>query len=285
MNRPSEPSQLLNHVGKQTDIDDSRLVPLVDLRPLIRRFQFNRSGSVAIDEVTGFTNVTISLSSLIGETFEDRYYGSVGIVPHMFYGKQCGLKFKLVVAGSSYVNVSFIPPNISNTTTGNARMQASVPVTSQTGYWYNLPAGNANPGMYPVNQQEFPSSWAFGNAQDQAVLGEYEFVIPNTTIFNFLGSSNKMAGNTTALSPEADLGHIIITFTGAANQILQYALFSAFTDESRFGFQVLAPTITLPRSGNNLCSPYSNTSSVNPVLTPTNKFIYFTNTSTAFNTS
>lgn len=285
MNRPSEPSQLLKHTGKQEDIDDSRLVPLVDLRPLIRRFQFNRSGSVVIDEVTGFVNLTIPLSSFIGETFEDRFGASVAIVPHMFYGKQCGLKFKLVVAGSSYVNVSFIPPNITANTTGLTRFQIAKPVTTQPGHWYNLPPGNINPGMYPVNQQEFPSTWAFANIQDQATMGEYEFIVPNTSIFNFLGASNKMASNTTVTSAEADLGSIIITFTGAANQNIQYALFSAFTDESRFGFQVLAPTITMPRSGNNLCSPYSNASSVNPLLTPTNKFLYFTNTLTSYNTS
>lgn len=283
MNKPSSPSSLLKHDGIQTELDDSRLVPLVDIRPLIRRFQFNSSGSVSIDPITRNKNITIPLASFIAETIDDIFKSSVGILPHLFYGKQCGLKFKLVVSGSSYVNVSFVPPNITSSSVSNRFTAASV-VPTQPGFWYNLPAGNLRPGMYPVNQQEFPSTWAFANVSDAAIMGEYEFIIPNTTIFNYLGSSSKMAGNSILTFPESDIGTLVITFTGAPNQIIEYALFSAFTDESRFGFQVLAPTVTLPTSGNNLCSPYSNSSLVNPVLTPTNPFLYYTNTLTTFNT-
>jgi hypothetical protein len=61
MNQPSDPAQLMRHTQDQVDIDDSRLVPLVDIRPLIRRFQYSRSGTVIIDATTGNTRLTIPI--------------------------------------------------------------------------------------------------------------------------------------------------------------------------------------------------------------------------------
>lgn len=281
MNKPSLPNELLKHTQVQKDIDDTRLVPLVDIRPLIRRNQFALSRTITIDPVTGFFNTALPLATLIGEAVDQQPRGSVGVVPGMFYGKQCGLKFKLVCTTTSLANIAFIPPNCSAFRNGVlSRIVASQPSPTTVGHWYNLPPGNVKPGLYPVPQIEFPQFWA---TNSDGPMAEFEFSIPNTSIYNFIGGPEKMTGGTQALLSIADLGTLLFTFSGKPGAIVEYCLYYSYTDETRLGFQVIAPVIALSTSSTTqYCSPYSDTTGSNPLFVPSPHF-YFTNTPTTFN--
>jgi hypothetical protein len=235
-----------------------------------------------MDPVLGFKTISLPLEVLIGEAYDGAFRGGVALLPHLFYGKQCGLKFKLVCQGVTYANISFVPPNSTISSVGLAKIFPAVPYPNTTdGFWYNLPAGNIRPGMYPVNQMEFPNNWVLNSS---AAMSEHEFSIPNVNIYNFIGGQDKMTNNAVGVQSAAgDMGTLIITFYGALDATAEYALFYAFTDETRMGFQVMAPTVVLPTSGVGYCTPYSTFSGANPsnIINPA---IYFTNLVTTYNT-
>lgn len=104
MNKPSIPLSLHKKEQPDTDIDDSRLIPLVDIRPLIRRNQYFTGGTLTIP-AAGVSQVVLSLDKLIGEAVDGGYRGSTSIIPGMFHGKQCGLKFKLIFTGLTHAEV------------------------------------------------------------------------------------------------------------------------------------------------------------------------------------
>jgi len=291
MNAPSKQSVLRSSNDVEKDIYSSRLTPLVDIRPLIRRNQFGFSGSVTI-AADGTANYALPLSSLICETTDSFYRGSVGLLPAMFYGKNPGLKFKLKVRETAAAAVSFVPPNC-NTDSASRLLntyyrKSSVdgPTSATPGFWSDFPSGIARPGLYPVPQVEFVNTWSISGSADSP-LGEVEFSIPNTTIFKFVGGGDKMntLSSTTLLMTTGDLGTLYFQFLGTPADVVQFVLYYSYTDETRLGFQVIAPLIQQPNASISSVlrkvTPYSITPGTLPPLA-LNPNIYFSNLNTIY---
>jgi len=160
----------------------------------------------------------------------------------MFYGYNGGIKYKLKIFGASSSAVRYIPPNIAYNPAVNAYVKTQ-PDVSQSGFWLE----RSLEGACPTVMTEL--STFSHNGGPLGTICQFEGVIPHNTIYNFLGSMEwvRDEGNdNTSLSPQNNLGHLYVDFnltTGAKVEVVAYA---AFTDETRFGFQVFAPVLDLP---------------------------------------
>lgn len=296
MNEPQDQKELLDRKGKEIEINAERLVPLVDIRPLIRRFQKGKSGFLTINPpspVTGPSSTisTISLFELITEGFDQFYRGSNGVIPAMFYGKHAGLKFKLKVSHGSVGNIYYSPPNAAVLGIGTVNPFMALTVADDNQSYFN----ELNESTFCLPFLELPTMTSVaGNSFYGSSV--YEFCIPNTTIFKFIGSSNKLnSGAFLNNNAVADLGNLIVNYIGAPGP-LTWTLYYAFTDESRLGFQTIAPIMQRPTFvgtpvNRYLTTPYSqytNTTSTPGVINPTSdpRFnsgaFYYSNLTTAF---
>jgi hypothetical protein len=273
MNRPSTQKNLLQHSMIDEDLDCSRLVPLTDIRPLIRRFQQGLDGSTTIP-ASGETKAVIPLSAMIAEAWDSYPRGSNGMLPAMFYGKNPGIKFKLKVATGDLKSVLFVAPNI-----------LSVP--GVTGYVSRTTVNNSNLGWseytnrFPLPLSEWPTVW---QVAEDGLVSEFEFVVPNTTILKFIGGTEKMFSgrnpDATVLA-SSDLGQLVFSFAGSEGAVVKWTLYYAFTDETRFGFQVIAPVIQRLTSTTTYVTPDSNSATTFPAVA-NNPYVYFSNLTTPY---
>jgi hypothetical protein len=288
MNLPSDQSSLLSHSSKVIDIDDSRLVPLVDIRPLIRRFQVGTGGTVAIVADSALNSVKISLASLICESFGSPR-GSNGLIPAMYYGSNPGLKFKLKISGGTLNNVQFVAPSMFVNGSGiSAAFYKTVPNFTNT-YGYSDLTGSGL-GTYPLPALEAPTYFYLGPSDPG--MNEYEFSIPNTSILKFIGGPEKMGTgfNFEPVSPCSDLGNLVLNFSGTTGLDISYSLYYAYTDETRFGYHTIAPTFSMSfvLVGTGSGQPYYNTPDGIPTTTvglppmTLNSFLYYSNLTTSY---
>jgi len=280
MNNPSDQQQLLSSNSNEKEIYSNRIPPLVDIRPLIRRMQCGWVGTVDTDTV-GTVNVNVDLSPLLVEAYDSFWRGSVEQIPAMFYGKHAGLKFKLKASPAAKILVTYVPPNIgvlpANSTVNNTLLRTYPDLT-----FINHFTDYNNNGAFPLPVVEFPVTWQNTPSSTQC---EYEFSIPNASLYKYIGGPTKM-GKTVVSNELAvgDLGYIVINTTGPPNTKVDLALYYAYTDESRLGFQVIAPIIRRLTQGtnNNLVTPFRNfLSTATPSVTP-NKFLYYSTLSTTY---
>jgi len=253
MNLPSGQESLLSSSSKDSLIDDSRLVPLVDVRPLIRRYQIADILELPV-LVQPIGSLSYDLTDIICESFDGYYRGSNGIVPAMFYGKSPGLKFKVKCTPSALTNISYIPPNAyadNGPTQGLRRTRQN---TNNAGWYsdFEPTSTTTDPrGVFPVPGVEFPVTWILNT--DSSVVSEYEFEIPFVSISKFIGGPEKFTPAptvpaTTITSPAADFGYLRFSYHVASTEETPPTLtiYYAFTDETRFGFQAIAPILKMP---------------------------------------
>jgi len=283
MNAPTDQRNILNNSEKETELYSNRLVPLIDVRPLIRRIQ---KGLVLemTNSATGSSCATVDLSPLIAENYDTYYRGSNGVIPAMFYGKNCGLKFKIKASPAARMTVQYVPPNVGVIPTNsgfNNVIYRTVPNPLLVDNFVDY----TSTATFPLPTQEFPTAWHSSGLSNQEL---FEFTIPNTSIYKFIGGPNKMLElpSSTVLSV-ADLGQLVISIVGDAAAKTQVAIYYGMTDESRLGFQVIAPTILRPVgtfgpiNGTLITPNQTATSSNTPTPTPTPK-MYFSTLTTAY---
>lgn len=233
MNEPQKDTTLGDYsTAINTDqTHQERLYSPIDVRPIIRRMY--QMPTLLVD--VGVTR--INLNTFVGERLLNGTGVSVPqLVSSMYYGKSLGLKIKLKVYGDLAANdltVMFVPPQV----TGNVTQQVLNSCVVSPRVEFAPDAGLNVPG-YPFPFIEM--------SQDRSGSSRvYEFVIPNTTFYKFMGGPEKFAIMEPVLSI-ADFGTLVIW----SKTSTQLTLFAGYTDESRLGFHSIAPVFSAVQRGN-----------------------------------
>lgn len=239
---------------------NTRLQPLVDVRPLIRRmYHLNTSNSIALAAYVP-ANIDIPITQIIGENGwnlnnPSTSHGTpMNIISRMYYGKTIGLKMRIsikplqVAAGSAQpfytTKVFFVPPQIYSSLEGSGvSARASTVSTGFTGFAFT--------NIYPLN-------YTGTNVSNMAGDYVHEFTIPNVNIFKFIGSPSKMiiSDSLSVVNyPEGDLGTLRLEIRSITASSLEIEYEVGCTDETRMGFHSIAPTIVRATNGTNYQTP------------------------------
>jgi hypothetical protein len=231
MNQPQDDNTLIksdnsiNYSPKHQE----RLYAPIDIRPLIRRMYQGETVTLPVG-ING-----IDLAKLIGERMlSTTDYTPLQLVNHMYYGKHVGLKIKLVCRSDSISTVSnslaiyYVPPQTNVDSSGGSIRKCGI---SPINRFSPTPVLSTSCG-YPV-----PFLECSNDTLEHVSI--YEFVIPNTSLYKFIGGPEKYTSgaNTLAIS---DIGNLIL-FNKAGVMVTMYY---SFTDESRLGFHTVAPIFT-----------------------------------------
>lgn len=238
----NEPQQQENDANGKIHLDtDTRMQPLVDIRPLIRRLY---PYSVTYPTLTNGNplGTVIPLERVIGESLLTNANPALSL-SKMYYGKHIGVKMRITVNILSHSGgfdahpylrskVFYLPPQM---------------YTQLTATGANAGASSAGlvTGGFQGNEQ-FPLVNTTHFINENNTRFSYEFTIPNLNVFKFVGGPRKMlntSGINTLPTVDSDLGNIYLLLTAGANETLELIIETAFTDETRMGFQVIAPSL------------------------------------------
>lgn len=239
MNEPQDQKELTENTQEENPVYEfsDRLVPYKNVREIVRRMYKSDAFLVDLEEGTG--SFVIPLSSIIGEfgnvnTLSSPLYA----VSSMYYGKHAGFKFKLKMKEAVAMTVRYIPQNFF-VDKNSSTIMGSRPNIS------NLPNSInefASGPSYPIPFQEVPiQSMSHVPSADNYAL--YEFIIPNTTIYKFIGGPDKMTPTPDTQLSIADMGHLLLTLNAAQDKPQEIVMYTGLTDESRLGFHTIAPII------------------------------------------
>jgi hypothetical protein len=240
--------------------------PLVSVRDLVRRFQYCETYQLGFPAY-GADLWTFPVSTFLGEDFSIGLVNSMTAMCGMYYGRNVGLKFKLKIVGASNAIIRYLPQAIAFDTTGSGNLTKCVTTgswnsnlglqtenASTTGFVTGLPIAE-EPQHFTVNPYVHTAG-GVGLQSNQVATSLYEFVIPNVSIFDFVGSNLRLnsafnGNDTSNYQATADMGNIIINIpvassTGVANQAVFVSFYVGLTDESRLGMHSLAPVFQIP---------------------------------------
>jgi hypothetical protein len=268
MNEPQLNKELTSY---STGIDlevphQERLYSPIDIRPIIRRMY--PSATVALP--TGAT--IINLDKLLAEKTElNVTVNPLQMVASMYYGKSAGLKIKLKIydpGSHAQAYVMYVPPQFNvNTIQSTIRACKTNPTT-------DYDPNNYNNCGYPLPFVELPQI----NAEKGG--GVFEFVVPNTNFYKFVGGPEKFYLGDPNLSI-AGVGNLLVWNTSGTKMVIH----AGCTDESRFGFHCIAPIVrpivkqlgdTLVNSGIYVGS--SGGSATDPCAVYLNPNVYYSRT-------
>jgi hypothetical protein len=232
----------------------TRLVPNLDIRNLIRRMYKTSTLSYAIDK-DAYMNIKVPLSSYVGENNANWNYTPIETISRMYYGKTTGFKIRIMMtlaqAGQNSLvgdisqlslRVYYFPQNLGYLTSNQLLASADINTSSITPQ--NL---LSTIGEVPVTFQLFPKEYTRTTAM-------YEFVIPDTSFFKFLGSPEKFRNFSGTSTPPAvstaDFGTYVMQIANTnVMQGVQFTMetFVGLTDETRMGFHSIAPPFTISK--------------------------------------
>lgn len=231
MNQPQDDTTLIssNNSINYSPSNQERLYSPIDIRPLIRRMYQGETSTIP----AGIN--TVDLAKLIGERMLSTVdYTPLHLVNHMYYGRHVGLKMKLVVRGDASATVSntlsihYVPPQ-SNVDSSNGSIRKC-----------NIsPSSRFTPQPVMSSSCGYPLPFAETCVDTSEHVSIYEFVIPNTSLYKFIGGPEKYTSGANVLAI-SDLGHLILYNKLA---VLVTVYFS-FTDETRLGFHTIAPVFS-----------------------------------------
>lgn len=228
MNAPQEDPTLISSDNTITysPSHQERLYSPIDIRPIIRRMYQGEATTISAG-ING-----IDLAQLIGEKLPTTIdLTPLHLVTHMYYGKHVGLKLKLVCRGggttttSNNLSVHYVPPQC-NVDSGNGGIRKCTIAPSTR--FSPQPTVSTNCG--------YPLPFVETSADTLETVSIYEFVVPNTSLYKFIGGPEKYTTSTNNLAI-SDIGQIVI-FAKSSTQLTVYF---SFTDESRLGFHTVAP--------------------------------------------
>jgi hypothetical protein len=240
-----------------TDTHNSRLVRIGDMRQLIRRM-FTTQGYKLPAEIglASATKFTFPLGPLIGLGESSLSSGTlvnpIRTISCMYYAKNVGFKIRLEVFGppdKTYgdafdVKLYFLPPNMNiKETPADGPYYARSPPNSGTFPCY----GDVYPGELYTPALDCNNSIV----KPHSVV--YEFVVPETHVYKFLGGPNifKINDNSSVTTQSIysieDAGSIVLAFNNHLNVTIPVNIELSFglTDESRMGMQTIAPPFTI----------------------------------------
>jgi len=234
MNQPQK--QETESDGKINLTTDTRIQPLVDVRPLIRRLYPTEVVSVPLN-TTQASAIAIVLNRYLGENTDRLATPSISI-SRMYYGKEAGIKMRVRMRMRSgtlpFLNAKFyyVPP----------QYYPKIDVGAESVLGGSSAAFNegfvADYAQYPLNNVTVHALDSYHYI--------YEFTIPNTSLFKFVGGPRKMLF--VGPSPDyylasADMGHLVITVDSPVAAAVNMFLEASLTDETRLGFHSIAPVI------------------------------------------
>lgn len=258
-------------VVKDDDYSDL-LKPLVSIRDIIRRItpasalvKWDNSATAAVT----LKNIIFPFGSLTPQAGAN--FSSTNIISFMYYGQDSGRKFKVIASGSNAGNLSYNPPALSYNGTNLVQTSALAPTTA-TYLPYDMLTTNSS-----IPFSELCDQWSIKGTpvtKEGTSYCVYEGIIPNVNPAEYISNPGSNASN--SVVPSASLGELIFSVPNASNSAEGESgvvrLLTGFTDESRLGFHMFAPVVTLNLTA---AAPYSLLSCANPVtLTATNSIVY-----------
>jgi hypothetical protein len=261
MNSPQDDS-VLTEVSTDINMNQDhqeRLFSPVDIRPIIRRMYQSTTTTFS----SGAT--VLDLKEFIGEKIVPTPITPMQIVSGMYYGKSAGLKVKIRTFGavSGGLTIFYVPPQCNVDTVNKVFRESEIGTSPEfSPYILNNRAGYSFPFIEMSNEASYSATL-------------YEFVIPNTSFYKFIGGPNKF----TNFNDPADLSISSFgTLVVFSDQQIDASIFLGMTDESRLGFHCIAPIIepVKSESGNNTI--YKGAAGVDkttdpPVIRP--PFLYY----------
>lgn len=260
--------------GKFIPSINTRLQPILDMRSLIRRLYPVNSSS--LDVPAGSEKFFVFP---IGNVYGENGFGyevnqsPISHVARMYYGKHAGTKFRVSfnllkgdVKGLS-VKISYVPPQYC------ALLQGTDKALLATSLVTNTPQFNQASAMqFPFNNISIPIE-----SQDRSI---FEFVVPNNSIYKFLGGPDKMrvGANGGPKLSIADFGSLMIGVTSEEDITGSFLIEAAASDESRFGFHSIAPVWGNLKKDDSIITSCTGTFNDLDALPPVilNPFMYYT---------
>jgi hypothetical protein len=306
MNEPDDQADLLPSSASVTGSFSEIMRPIVSVRDLIRRMQY--VDTIPLNTGFGSDCTIIPLSGYLGQFQVDQdgnpyTWNSCMAIQQMFYGKNIGLKMKLKLWGVSNAIIRYIPPGIAYDDDREKIVKLISPAnlllsngSDASGFvgGYNVVE---EPQHFTVNP--YSAVVATRSAySDQVATAIYEFVIPNVSIFDFYGSDfSRFTSDANEIGnyrPSGDFGSLLINLPSFTSDtvyppICTASVYMGLTDETRLGFQVLAPIFSIPTAtlptGTGLSSVQlvsrANLVDVSPQnVYKTSTFAYYTNLNT-----
>ena len=246
MNEPQEQVQHMDESRNVEPIECSRLVPSVNIRDIARRMYKTE----ALESTIGPGETQTKSYALAGFLYEkpnEYYYTPMGMASRMYYGKTVGFKFRISLTlnkhgdetgtiNDLHTRVYYQPQSMNVNTTDSTINGANVNTSSY------LPITTTSTiGEPPMTYQLTP-------VKVEGASMIYEFTIPDTSFYKFMGSPNKFLTFSSATAPPnlstADFGSFIVEISNmhgslSVNPIVE--LYVGLTDESRMGFHSIAP--------------------------------------------
>lgn len=276
MNEPQKQSHVTREDGKEQQLlHMTRLMPTLDIRHFIRRMYKSQSYSTSIDPVNT-VNTAIPLASFLGEAPALHNYTPIETFSRMYYGKSVGFKFRIMlslvnidpettITDVDYLNLRlyYIPQSI-NTITADKLVAAALP--------------NINAFASPFSPSDsIPLPFQIIGKESTSTHVVYEFSVPDTAFYKFMGGPNKFYDNSASIFPElsqGDFGSVLLQFTNLAQNkvaIYTFELFVGLTDESRLGFHTIAPPFIVEKAsatylGDNTSPNVAASAILNPFI-------------------
>lgn len=285
MNEPQEQDPLISVLRDASSEAYDRLMPLHDLRPLLRRITPYEKNGTSID-VNGTSFAYTSVSTLFTQLAfvgAGQNFTPAQTLNSMFYGRTGGVKVSMTVVpswkehidgdpsplDSMNVSVSYVPPNFyldANTGTFHSSLISTDGMAKFT---------NATGQFFPV-----PFTLARSGNTDT-----YEFKIPNTNFYKFIGAPTQILPALTGSNSlsTSGMGYLLVQFSNLnKGKVLyvDYVLSFAYTDETRAGFHTVAPVVRVPTAADSpdtILTPYFGTPTSASELPSSkrNKYLYF----------
>lgn len=278
MNEPQDQDVDLKAQRTIEPIEFTRLIPTINLRDIFRRMFKTTS---IITEAPPFDTKTsvVQLGSFLYEIPNEFNYTPIGLLSRLYYGKTVGFKMRLVytltpITSGSLIDMKDInirlyyqPQNLNMNKDAYTITSAPVNVAP-----YTSMLTESTVGEIPMTHQIAPVS-VTGNS----VI--FEFVIPDTSFYKFMGSPDKFEPFSSANQPNylstSDFGSLVIQVTNLHQELsagVCREIYVGLTDESRFGFQTIAPPFRVRKSVAYYLG--TNDSPVAPLLDKLNSIVY-----------
>lgn len=276
MNEPQQQS----HVTRVDDKDQqllhmTRLMPTLDIRHFIRRMY--KSQSYSTDIAPSVTiNTAIPLASFLGESPGLHNYTPIETFSRMYYGKSPGFKFRVML---SLVNID-AENTITDVDLLNLRLyyvpQNINALTSEKVVASALPNVDAFASAFSPSES-IPLPFQIIGKESTTTHVVYEFSVPDTSYYKFMGGPNKFYDSTSSVFPavsQGDFGSVLMQFTNlhqSKQAIYTFELFVGLTDETRFGFHTIAPPFIVRKAaatylGDNNSSGVVASAVLNPFI-------------------
>lgn len=280
MNKPQEQKPQVRRDDAADNITHfNRLKPNLDMRPLFRRMYKSSTTQYLVERDTT-VNTQVPLGSFLGELPWFWSYTPIETLSRMYYGKNVGFKLRFVIhlarnEADDYLSnlddlsfrAYYVPQNLSILSTSKVVSYAGINANSFTPFTVASPIG------------EIPMTASLVSRDTSNTSITYEFVIPNTSFYKFLGSPEKFRNFSGSATPSTlstlDFGTVLFQLVNSnptKRAPLNLELFCGLTDESRFGFHAIAPCFSVSKTDAYYLG--NNTDNNAPPTLALNTFIY-----------